>query len=85
MDNPISPSDLISAIWIMNRWDKADVVNCMCKLALVEKVECGQVLEEIVPEFFTRNCFFEIGMGEISTFLAISVHSFRLRIFKDWN
>ena len=55
----------------------------MCKLALVEKVECGQVLEEIVPEFFTRNCFFEIGMGEISTFLAISVYSFRLRIFKD--
>ena len=69
MDNPISPSDLISAIWIMNRWDKADVVNCMCKLALVEKVECGQVLEEAVSDcrsFVTRNCIFEIGMGEIS-------------------
>ena len=72
MDSPISPSDLISAIWLPNEWDKADVVNCMCKLALVanqEKVECGQVLEEAVSDcrsFVTRNWIFEIGMGEIS-------------------
>ena len=73
---------------IQNKSDTADVVNCMCKLALVadqEKVDTEPVVEEALPDcrsFVIQNCTFEIGIGESSPCLGTSVYHFRLRILK---
>ena len=73
---------------IQTKSDKADVVNCMCKLVLVadqEKVDTELVVEEAVSDcrsFVIQNCTFDIGIGESSPCLATSVYQFWLRISK---